>query len=281
MTGHGEVLGISIPRVNLLGVQVTARALLNSAEHERRSVLGLGAVTDPALLDRLLDLPAGYPCRDPALWAETSAALPGIVDRSADRCTVTRLLEPPLVVDDVIVPAAGPGTTGRPGREPVRQLHPPMCPGPENGCAGHRGAGSQAIRSRVAGLARTGDPASRAARLDDSGRVGVAASGEDIPPVAAAGRQETLAPGGTGETRRPRQWQGCWGLRAGRAGLRLASRVDRNTRSSSAGLRWLPESVSGDGVSTAVPAPGDGRGFGILDELAVSGVVPGASDQDR
>ena len=96
---------VSIGRVNLLGVQVTARAPLNCAEHERSSVLGLGAVTDPALLDMLLGLPTGYPCRDPALWAETSVAATGLVDRGADGCTVRRLLEPPLVVDDVIVPA--------------------------------------------------------------------------------------------------------------------------------------------------------------------------------
>ena len=36
------------------------------------------------------------------MWAETSAAAPGIVDRGADGCTVVRLLEPPLVVDDLI-----------------------------------------------------------------------------------------------------------------------------------------------------------------------------------
>jgi hypothetical protein len=62
---------VLIGRVNLLGVQVTARALPNCAEHERRSNLGLGAITDPALLARLLGPPVGYPCRDPALWAET------------------------------------------------------------------------------------------------------------------------------------------------------------------------------------------------------------------
>jgi len=33
---------VSIERVNLLGVQVTACALLNCAEHQRRSSLGLG-----------------------------------------------------------------------------------------------------------------------------------------------------------------------------------------------------------------------------------------------
>jgi hypothetical protein len=47
--------------VTLLGVQATARALENCAEHDRRSALGLGAVTDPALLDRFLGLPVRGP----------------------------------------------------------------------------------------------------------------------------------------------------------------------------------------------------------------------------
>jgi len=99
-------LAVSVRPVNLLGVRVAARALVNSAEHQRRSVLGLGAVTDPALLGRLLGLPAQCPRQDVAVWAETSAAATGIMDCGADGCTVTRLLEPPLVVDDVMVPAS-------------------------------------------------------------------------------------------------------------------------------------------------------------------------------
>lgn len=106
VSGSLRDLAVSVRPVNLLGVRVTASAVLNSAEHQRRGVLGLGAVTDPALLGRLLGLPARYPRRDAAVWAETSAAVTGIVDRGADGCTVTRLLEPPLVVDDVIVPAS-------------------------------------------------------------------------------------------------------------------------------------------------------------------------------
>ena len=99
-------LAVWVGPVNLLGVQVSARALLNSAEHERRSALGLGPVTDPALLDCLLALPTRRPAYDPVLWAETSALPGGIVDHGDDECTVTRLLEPSLVVDDVIVPGA-------------------------------------------------------------------------------------------------------------------------------------------------------------------------------
>ena len=45
--------------------------------------------------------------------------------------------------------------------------------------------------------------------------------------------------------------------------------------------RLLPVSVSGDGVGAAVPVPSGRRGFGVLDELSVGGVLPDASEQDR
>jgi hypothetical protein len=89
--------------VSLLGVRVTAHAFLNRAEHERRSALSLGAITDPALLDGLLGMSVRQPICDPVLWAETSALPDGVVDRGDDGRTVTRLLETPLVVNDVIV----------------------------------------------------------------------------------------------------------------------------------------------------------------------------------
>jgi hypothetical protein len=92
--------------VNLLGVRVTAYAVLNAAEHGRRRSAGLGAVSDPALLDRLMDLPAGLPVADPVIWAEMGDQLPGVVERDEDGATVTRLLEPPLTIDDVAVNAA-------------------------------------------------------------------------------------------------------------------------------------------------------------------------------
>jgi hypothetical protein len=96
--------------VMLLGVSVMACAVLRRSEHERRRACGLGAVTDPALLNRLLDLPAGEPVADPVLRAETSALAAGIADRAGDGCAVSRVLESPLVIDAVVVQA-------RPGRE--------------------------------------------------------------------------------------------------------------------------------------------------------------------
>lgn len=96
--------------VSLLGACVTAQAALNVAEHARRARAGLGAVTSPALLDRLLDLPAGMPVADVVAWAELSAQPPAIAVRAADGMTVTRLLTPPLTISDVVLPAA-------PGRE--------------------------------------------------------------------------------------------------------------------------------------------------------------------
>ena len=57
-------------RVMLLGVRVTAYAIINIAEHQRREAAGMGAVINPALLDRLMDLPIGIPVTDPVAWAE-------------------------------------------------------------------------------------------------------------------------------------------------------------------------------------------------------------------
>jgi hypothetical protein len=87
----------------LLGVRVTAHAVVNLAEHHRREAAGMAAVLDPALLDRLLDLPAGVPVIDPAWWARQ---LPGILEREPDGVSVTRRLESPLSITDVVVYAA-------------------------------------------------------------------------------------------------------------------------------------------------------------------------------
>ena len=59
----------AVAGVMLLGIRVTAYAVINVAEHRRRQAAGIGAVLQPALLDRLLDLPAGVPVIDPAWWA--------------------------------------------------------------------------------------------------------------------------------------------------------------------------------------------------------------------
>ena len=92
--------------VMLLGVRVTAHAAVNLAEHHRREAAGMAAVIDPALLDRLLNLPAGVPVIDPAGWAEMAGQPPGILERDPDGVSVTRRLEAPLSIADVVVHAA-------------------------------------------------------------------------------------------------------------------------------------------------------------------------------
>jgi len=94
--------------VNLLGTPVTAWVALNAAEHRRREAIGLGAVTDPALLDQLLNLPLGIPVDDPVAWAETAAQPDGVIRRRPDGRTVTRQLDSPLYIEAVVV-AAAPG----------------------------------------------------------------------------------------------------------------------------------------------------------------------------
>ena len=77
--------------------------LLNQAEHERRNAYELGPVTDPGLLESLLELQPGEPVTNLVFWAETSSLPGGIVGRGDDGYTVTRLLEMPLAVRDVIL----------------------------------------------------------------------------------------------------------------------------------------------------------------------------------
>jgi hypothetical protein len=94
----------------LLGVRVTAYAVMNAAEHSRREAAGLGAVINPALLDRLLDLPVGVSVHDPVMWTELAHQPPGILERSQDGIGITRRLESPLTIACVVVKAApGPG----------------------------------------------------------------------------------------------------------------------------------------------------------------------------
>src|SRR5262245_2278724 len=92
--------------VMLLGTPVTAWVRPNPEEHSRRATLGLGAVTDPALLDLLLGLPLGIPVDDPVAWIETADQQQGIVGRAPDGRTVTRHLDMPLHIEAVIVSAA-------------------------------------------------------------------------------------------------------------------------------------------------------------------------------
>jgi hypothetical protein len=93
-------------RVMLLGVRVTACAIINVAEHRRREMAGIGAVVNPGLLDRLMDLPVGIPVTDPVVWAEMADQSCGVVERCQDGARVTRRLESPLTISDVVVDAA-------------------------------------------------------------------------------------------------------------------------------------------------------------------------------
>jgi hypothetical protein len=95
--------------VMLLGVRVTAYAIINSAEHQRREIAGMGAVINPALLDRLMDLPIGISVTDPVVWAEMADQPRGVAERHEDGAGITRRLESPLTITDIVVDA----TTGK------------------------------------------------------------------------------------------------------------------------------------------------------------------------
>jgi len=90
-------------RVMLLGVRVTAYAIINAAEHRRRGIADIGAIINPALLDRLMDLPMGIPVSDPVVWAEMADQPGGAIERHEDGAQVTRRLESPLMITDVVV----------------------------------------------------------------------------------------------------------------------------------------------------------------------------------
>ena len=92
--------------VMLLGVRVTAYAIISTAEHQRRETEGMGAFIDPALLDRLMDLPIGITVTDPVAWAEMADQPRGVAERHEDGARITRRLESPLTITDVIVAAA-------------------------------------------------------------------------------------------------------------------------------------------------------------------------------
>jgi len=91
--------------VMLLGVRVTAYAIINIAEHRRRETAGMGAITIPALLDRLMDLPIGIPVTDPVVWAELADQPGGVAEGDEDGARITRRLESPLTITDVVVGA--------------------------------------------------------------------------------------------------------------------------------------------------------------------------------
>lgn len=104
--GLSDAAGVWVQGVVLLDVRVAAHVVIDRAEHQRREAAGVTAVTDPTLLDRLLDLPMTIPVSDPVIWAEMADQPSGIVERGKDSANVTRLLQAPLVIKDVVVNAS-------------------------------------------------------------------------------------------------------------------------------------------------------------------------------
>jgi hypothetical protein len=102
LASAGGEPGVAV-RVMLLGVRVTAYAIINVAEHRRRGIADIGAIINPALLDRLMDLPMGIPVSDPVVWAEMADQPGGAIERHEDGAQVTRRLESPLMITDVVV----------------------------------------------------------------------------------------------------------------------------------------------------------------------------------
>lgn len=109
-TGLSDGSSDWVTGVLLLGIQVDAHVVIDFAEHRRRETVGVTAVTDPVLLDRLLNLPADIPIADPALWAQMAGQHQGTVEQNKSTTTVTRVLRSPLTITDVVV-------RSKPGRE--------------------------------------------------------------------------------------------------------------------------------------------------------------------
>ena len=152
--------------VMLLGVRVTAYAIINIAEHQRRETAGMGAVIDPALLDRLMDLPIGISVTDPVAWAEMADQPRGVAERHEDGARIIRRLESPLTIADVVVGAVT-GQTCRPGRQLVRWFHAPLDCGHAQPDTRRGDAGGKAVRRRHRRSAPQAAAAGREARRLD------------------------------------------------------------------------------------------------------------------
>src|ERR1700755_1140001 len=76
--------------VMLLGVRVTAYAIISTAEHQRRETAGMGSVIDPPLRYRLMDLPIGIAVTDPVAWAEMADQPSGVAELYEDGARVIR-----------------------------------------------------------------------------------------------------------------------------------------------------------------------------------------------
>ena len=179
---YGGELGVPVG-VMLLGVRVTAYAIINTAEHQRRETAAMGAVINPALLDRLMDLPIGISVTDPVAWAEMADQPRAVAELHEDGARIIRRLESPLTIAGVIVDAA----TGKetPSNTPaVRWFHAPLDRGHAQPDTRRGDTGGKAVRRRHRRSAPQAAAAGREARRPDQGWVVMAAGGKDVPALA-------------------------------------------------------------------------------------------------
>lgn len=99
----------------LAGGRADALIAVNHAEVDRRTQVGIGPVTNLALLDLFLSLPQGFPIAVPGLSEEQlrllATAPAGAI--AVEQDTVTRLLDRPVRVDAAVARVASPGRDGR------------------------------------------------------------------------------------------------------------------------------------------------------------------------
>lgn len=112
-----------VPRgAHAAGSVADALVIHDRVEQARRQACGLGAVTSLALLDSLMNLPAGEPVRVRDLsedtWHQVLGAPIGAVE--VDGGWVTRMLTPPLTVVAVLVRE----TAWRPALRRAGRFHP-------------------------------------------------------------------------------------------------------------------------------------------------------------
>lgn len=102
-SGHRRP-SVWVRHVTLLGTQVAAVATLDLDEHNRRRELRLGGVTDPLLLDSLINLSGPQPAEDHPELTDVERTRNGIVEWRDDG-TIVRILRPVASLEAVVLRA--------------------------------------------------------------------------------------------------------------------------------------------------------------------------------